>query len=103
MFSKKEAHLVVLNDLDEARAALQEALRGAEGEETAAGLRRALDIVDGIGDGLDPRVRWAQQALAEAKLDPKAQEVASVKALRDALPGLSLVTAVELVRKAQAA
>jgi hypothetical protein len=102
MFTTKEAHLVVLNDLDEARAALREALEAADGE-TAPGLRLALEIADGIGGGVDPRVRWAGQVLAEEQLDPKKQEVRAVRALRVALPGLSLVAAVDLVRRCQAA
>lgn len=103
MFSKKETHMVVLNDLDEARAAIQRALNDATGSDTAAGLRRALEIVDGIGDGRDPRVRWAAQVLAEAELDPREQEVKAVKALREALPGLSLIAAVDLLKQTQAA
>ncbi|MFJ3308516.1 hypothetical protein ACIPSA_36840 [Streptomyces sp. NPDC086549] len=102
MFTKKETHFVVLNDLDKARAALQEALGKAERDE-APGLRRALEIVDGIGAGGDPRVRWAREVLAGQGIDPRAREVHAVKALREALPGLSLVAAVDLVRQCQAA
>ncbi|MEV0180520.1 hypothetical protein AB0I54_14665 [Streptomyces sp. NPDC050625] len=102
MFSKKETHFVVLNDLDEARAAIQRALDDAIGSDTAAGLRRALEIVDGIGGG-DPRVRWAAQVLAEAELDAREQEIKAVKALREALPGLSLAAAVDLLKQTQAA
>ncbi|MGW7403302.1 hypothetical protein ACWGI9_06140 [Streptomyces sp. NPDC054833] len=103
MFSKKETHFVVLNDLDEARAAIQRALNDAIGSDTAAGLRQALEIVDGIGDGRDPRVRWAAQVLAEAKLDVREQEIKAVKALREALPGLSLAAAVDLLKQTRAA
>jgi hypothetical protein len=103
VFSKKETHFVVLNDLDEARAAIQRALNDAIGSDTAAGLRRALEIVDGIGDGRDPRVRWAAQVLAEAELDAGEQEIKAVKALREALPGLSLAAAVDLLKQTQAA
>ncbi|MFE0515961.1 hypothetical protein [Streptomyces sp. NPDC058964] len=102
MFSKKETHFVVLNDLDEARAALQEALRQAGDDGSAPGLRRALEIADGIGGGEDPRVRWARQVLDGEGIDPRAREVHAVKALRQALPGLSLVAAVHLVRQCQA-
>ncbi|MFI5687300.1 hypothetical protein [Streptomyces sp. NPDC051636] len=101
MFGKREAHLVVLNDLDEARAALRKALDDADAE-TAPGLRRALEMADGIGAGEDPRVRWTRQVLAEARLDPKEQEIAAIRAVRGALPGLSLVAAVDLVRRCQA-
>ncbi|MET8448619.1 hypothetical protein [Streptomyces sp. NPDC005209] len=101
MFTKKETHLVVLNDFDDARTALSEALREAD-RETEPGLRRALEIVDGIGAGTDPRERWARQVLAEAGVDAREKEILAIKTLREALPGLGLVAAVDLVRKLQA-
>ncbi|MGV2917600.1 hypothetical protein [Streptomyces alfalfae] len=94
VFNSKEAHLVVLSDLDEARAAIQAALTDA-GSSREAGLRQALSILEGFADA-DPRLRWVGRVLTEKGIDPRQHEVAAIKALRSALPGLSLVAATEL-------
>jgi ribosomal protein L7/L12 len=98
---KKEAHLVALSDLDEAREAVRQALAGASAAEEP-GLRAALGILDGFA-GSDPRVRWVAQVLGQQGIDPRTHEVAAIKALRDALPGLGLASAAELVREAKQA
>ncbi|MFJ3231550.1 hypothetical protein [Streptomyces sp. NPDC086787] len=103
MFTKKETHIVVLNELDRARVALQEALHGAEGTPDAPGLRRALEIVDGIGAGEDPQVRWVREVLTGRNIDPRESEIHAIKALREAQPGLSLIAAVDLVRRCRTA
>ncbi|MDX2528525.1 hypothetical protein ACSCB1_39690 [Streptomyces europaeiscabiei] len=71
-----------------------------------------LDLLDDLGaierdrgmadpgfTGSDPRVRWVVKVLAEQGIDPRTNEVAAVKALRAALPGLSLVAATALARE----
>lgn len=101
MFTRKQTHLVVLNDLDKAHTALQEALETA-GHEEAPGLRRALDIVESIAATGDPRLCWAREVLAAKGIDPREKEVHAVKALREEVPGMQLVAAVQLVRECQA-
>ncbi|CAL9490424.1 hypothetical protein [Streptomyces sp. enrichment culture] len=98
---KREAHLVALSDLDEAREAVRQALAGASAAEEP-GLRAALSILDRFA-GSDPRVRWVAQVLGEQGIDPRTHEVAAIKALRDALPGLGLALAAQLVREAKQA
>ncbi|CCK28884.1 hypothetical protein BN159_4505 [Streptomyces davaonensis JCM 4913] len=98
---KKEAHLIALSDLDEAREAVRQALAGASAADEP-GLRAALGILDGFA-GSDPRVRWVARVLGERGIDPHTHEVAAIKALRDALPGLSLVAASTLVKEARQA
>ncbi|MDX3690071.1 hypothetical protein PV726_06905 [Streptomyces europaeiscabiei] len=44
-------------------------------------------------------MRWVVKVLAEQGIDPRTNEVAAVKALRAALPGLSLVAATALARE----
>ncbi|MGW0968111.1 hypothetical protein [Streptomyces sp. NPDC002516] len=101
MFSKKEVHLIALSDLDDAREAVRQALSDAPAEE-AAGLRRAAGILDELAErGGEPRVRWARRILERDGVDPVTHEVAAVRALRQELPGLSLVAAVELAREAK--
>ncbi|WP_328872378.1 hypothetical protein OHT76_20965 [Streptomyces sp. NBC_00287] len=98
---KKEAHLIALSDLDEAREAVRQALAGASAVEEP-GLRAALGILDGFG-GSDPRVRWVVRVLGEQGIDPRTHEVAAIKAVREALPGLGLAPAAALVKDAKQA
>ncbi|MFD8738252.1 hypothetical protein ACFV06_25530 [Streptomyces sp. NPDC059618] len=103
MFGKKEVHLIALSDLDDARDAVRRAQADAPAEE-AAGLRRAARILDELAErGGEPRVRWARGVLERDGVDPVTHEVAAVRALRQELPGLSLVAAVELAREAKPA
>ncbi|MFJ5557817.1 hypothetical protein ACIQCD_10415 [Streptomyces sp. NPDC093250] len=99
MFGSKETHLVALSDLDEAREAVRQALADAS-DADAPGLRVALGILDGF-TASDPRVRWVGKVLGEQGINPRTHEVAAIKALRDALPGLSLVAATALAREAK--
>ncbi|MFD0279041.1 hypothetical protein ACFVHB_34750 [Kitasatospora sp. NPDC127111] len=98
MFSSKEAHFIVLHDLDEAREALERELAQAE-PALAPGLRRAREILAATARGGDePKYRWARQALDAAGVDPRAEELKAIRALRQALPGLGLAAAVDLVK-----
>ncbi|MEV0702624.1 hypothetical protein AB0I53_32530 [Saccharopolyspora sp. NPDC050389] len=98
MFGKREAHLVVLNDLDEAWEAVRRAVHDASPEELP-GLQRALKILDEAGDGEPQEIRWTRQVLTRAGIDPRTHEVAAVREVRKQLPGLSLASAVGLVRQ----
>jgi hypothetical protein len=98
VFQKNSAHLVVLRDLDDARAAVEEALTQAS-EEEAPGLRRALAIIDSTAPNTDLPLRWASRAIDAAGVDPSTHEVHAVRAVRKALPGLGLADAARLVRR----
>ncbi|WP_017592093.1 hypothetical protein [Nocardiopsis potens] len=100
MFRRPQANLIVLRDIDSAVEALREALAAADPAEEP-GLLRALAILEQETDP-DPRLRWTRQVLADAGIDPREKKVHAVKAVRDALPGLSLQQAVDLVEKAAA-
>ncbi|RKT85164.1 hypothetical protein SAMN05421805_10889 [Saccharopolyspora antimicrobica] len=98
MFGKKhEAHVIVLNDLDDGREAVRRALESASAEEVP-GLQRALRILDESASAEDPKIRWTREVLAKAGIDPLEREVHAVREVRKELPGLSLVAAVDMVR-----
>ncbi|MBA0053566.1 hypothetical protein E0L36_22610 [Streptomyces sp. AJS327] len=101
MFAKKEAHLIPLNDLDDARDAVRAALAEAS-EEEAPGLRRAVEILESF-EAQDPQVRWTLETLEQANVDVVKQEVHAIAAVRKALPGVGLATAKELVMDAKQA
>jgi hypothetical protein len=101
MFGKREAHLVVLNDLDEAREAVRRTVHDASPEELP-GLQRALKILDEATDGDPPELRWVRQVLTKADVDPDTHEIAAVREVRKQLPGMSLASAVGLVRQVKA-
>ncbi|GAA1105948.1 hypothetical protein [Nocardiopsis composta] len=101
MFGRPQrADLIVLRDIDPALEALREALNDADPEERP-GLRRALAILEEAAGAEDPRLRWTRQVLADAGIDPREKEGHAVKAVRQALPGLTLKQAVDLVKQAQ--
>lgn len=103
MFSKQEAHLIALSDLDDARDAVRGALSDAPADE-APGLRRAARILDELAErGGEPRVRWARGILERDGVDPVTHEVAAIRALRQELPGLSLLAAMKLARETKLA
>lgn len=98
MFGSKETHLVAVDDLTEAKDAVRQALAGASAAEEP-GLRAALAILEGIAG--DPQQRWVARVLDRRGIDARDHEVAAIKALRDELPGLSLVAATQLVEAAR--
>lgn len=100
MFSSKEAHLVVLRDLAPAVAAVQQALSDAE-PALVPGLQRALEVLTASTPSeTDLTYEWTRQKLSAAGVDPRTDEIKAVRALRQALPGLGLAAAVELVAQA---
>ncbi|MEU3571035.1 hypothetical protein AB0E96_21830 [Kitasatospora sp. NPDC036755] len=103
MFSSRETHLVVLRELDVVRTALQEELAAA-GPEERPGLERALSVLDGMGRNEQQlKAKWVNGLLEQTGIDPRTQEVRAVRELRRAVPGLSLVAAVDLVKQVTAA
>jgi hypothetical protein len=82
------------------------ACRAGTWPRTRPGLEAALGILTGYRDD-ELRRRWVLGAgcwvlriLGDASVDPRTHEVRAVKALRDAVPGLSLTAAVAFVREA---
>jgi hypothetical protein len=93
-------NLVVLHDVDTVRAAVEQALAHAD-EAERPGLRRALTIIDEArADDGDLKVRWARRYLADAGVPAGDTGTGAIRALRQAVPGLGLAEAVELVQLA---
>jgi hypothetical protein len=95
-----EPPVVVLSDLDDARAALRRALEGAD-EFLQPGLRRAAALLDDLRPSRDDLVlAWAGRVLRDAGVDPRTDEVGAIRRLREAVPGrMPLVPAAALVRR----
>ncbi|WP_069885738.1 hypothetical protein [Streptomyces luteocolor] len=101
--SKRELMVITLRDTDAVADELREALAEADAAQRP-GLERALEIVTRTAAVPDAEVRgrWALRQLAAAGHTGPADSVHAVKALRQAEPGLSLVTAVQLSKEAAA-
>jgi hypothetical protein len=100
--TKKELSVVVLRDADGVKAALQAALAQAAPEERP-GLERALAVVAEASAATDEelRARWVRQRMEAAGVRGPADSVEAIKALREAAPGLSLLSAVQLAKSAE--
>ncbi|GAA3506760.1 hypothetical protein GCM10019016_138750 [Streptomyces prasinosporus] len=98
-----EPNVLVLRDADvvarEIRRALAEATPGQR-----PGLERAAALVEQAAAASDAelRARWVHERLAAAGHRGPADSVRAVKALREAAPGLSLLSAVRLTKDAAA-
>ena len=92
--------VVVLSDLDEARAALERALEDAD-PTLEPGLRRAAALLDGVRRPDDDLVlAWARRVLDDAGIDPRTDEVGAVRRLRATVPGdMPLLPAALLTRR----
>ncbi|QEU97382.1 hypothetical protein CP970_16685 [Streptomyces kanamyceticus] len=101
--TKREMTVVALRDTDAIADELREALATADAAERP-GLERAAAIVARVAAVPDSEVRgrWALNHLAAAGHTGPADSVRAVKALRQAEPGLSLATAVQLSKEAAA-
>ncbi|WP_030421853.1 hypothetical protein VM636_05165 [Streptomyces sp. SCSIO 75703] len=98
-----EIAVLVLRDADVVARALRQALaEAAPGERP--GLERAVTVVERAADTSDAelRSRWVHERLAAVGHEGPADSVRAVKALRDAVPGLSLLAAVRLSKEAAA-
>lgn len=98
MFGSRQTLILPVDQLAPVREDLQAALAASD-EHQRPGLEAALRIVEGYSPQ-DLRRRWVASVLAAAAADPGANTVQAVKALRGAVPGLSLADAVALVREA---
>ncbi|MFG3101197.1 hypothetical protein ACGFZL_11860 [Streptomyces sp. NPDC048182] len=101
--STPELHVLVLRDADTLAAVLRDALAEAP-DDQRPGLERAAALVAEAAAVPDAslRARWVHQRLAAAGHEGPADSVRAVKALRQAEPGLSLLTAVQLTKEAAA-
>ncbi|MEU4350052.1 hypothetical protein [Streptomyces sp. NPDC023838] len=97
----KTSSVLVLRDGPDILQGVREALAAASPEERA-GLERAVGIVEAQCARTEDDVlgQWVRGVLGVAGLDSRSDHVASVIALRKAVPDLSLVGAHRLVTSA---
>lgn len=100
---KQEMSVLVLRDAEDIEDAVRAALGSAPPEERP-GLERALALVTEAGTRPDGELhaRWVRQVLAKAGVQGPPDSVPAIKALREAAPGLSLLSAVQLAKSAAA-
>ncbi|MES4888682.1 hypothetical protein [Streptomyces sp. NPDC096012] len=97
MHTTRHLNLVVLHDLDDALAAVKEALAHADAAE-APGLRKALTVIEAAArSDEDLKIRWARETLGRAGLTAGDKSVRAIRELRRTAPQLGLAEAVELV------
>ncbi|MEU1134376.1 hypothetical protein ABZ383_31720 [Streptomyces sp. NPDC005900] len=101
MVSKSKPPIVVLHDLEDVRSEINATLETAC-ENQRPGLQAALDILNRRATATDDqRVReWVRRTVSEAGVEIDEDHVRAVKALRDAVPGLGLIAANDLVKSA---
>jgi DNA-binding phage protein len=89
----------IIRDSRSVEDALRQALETADADERA-GLQRALTVVEqtvGLPD-VQVRRRWVRDILNRTGVDAASDSVNAVKVLRQAVPGLSLAAAYQLVK-----
>ncbi|MGW8062572.1 hypothetical protein ACVV2G_09920 [Streptomyces ziwulingensis] len=98
-----ELNVLVLRDADVIAQDVRQALAEATPEQRP-GLERAAALVEqaAAASEAELRARWVHERFAEAGYQGPADSVQAVKTLRDAAPGLSLLSAVQLTRDAAA-
>ncbi|MHC3469451.1 hypothetical protein ACYF6T_12110 [Streptomyces sp. 7R007] len=99
--SDKHTAVVLVRDADVIASAIREALADASPEQRP-GLERAAAVIAAATADSEGRLRadWVRARLSDAGFTGAVDSVAAVKALRQAVPGLSLLAAVELQRDA---
>ncbi|WTB19267.1 hypothetical protein OG293_13290 [Streptomyces sp. NBC_00829] len=100
---QQQLNVLVLRDADGIADAVRAALSTATPEERP-GLERAAAIVAEAADTsvAELRGRWVRQQLDAAGIKEPADSINAIKALRQAEPGLSLLSAVNLAKDAEA-
>ncbi|MYR42186.1 hypothetical protein [Streptomyces sp. SID5910] len=100
---RAELEVVVLRDADVIAAGLRDALAEASPEQRP-GLELAAALVERAAAVPDTalRARWVHERLAAAGYEGPPDSVRAVKILREAAPGLSLLSAVQLSKDAAA-
>ncbi|MER5770637.1 hypothetical protein [Streptomyces sp. NPDC001985] len=99
MAPKSKPPVVLLHDVEAVHADLVTALEAA-GPSSRPGLQEALRIVGHHRSLTDEErtAEWVRRTLRDADADPARDHVHAVKALREAVPGLGLIAANDLVR-----
>ncbi|MFJ4472179.1 hypothetical protein ACIP2X_32490 [Streptomyces sp. NPDC089424] len=98
-----EAEILFVRDADVAVTALRRALADA-GPEERPGLERAVALAEraAAATDTDVRARWVRERLAAVGYEGPADSIAAIKHLREAAPGLRLLSAVQLAKSAVA-
>ncbi|MEV7289717.1 hypothetical protein AB0O01_35075 [Streptomyces sp. NPDC093252] len=98
MAARNAPPFLVLHDLDAVKAEITEALATAD-ETRRPGLEAAARIVDRhLTHSDEQRTRdWVRRFVQDSGLDAERDQVRAVKALREAVPGLGLIAANDLV------
>ena len=98
-----ELNVLVLRDADVVAHGIRQALATATPEERP-GLEAAAAVVERAGAASDAelRARWVHERLAAVGHEGPVDSVRAVKTLREAAPGLSLLSAVQLTKDAAA-
>ncbi|GGS78861.1 MULTISPECIES: hypothetical protein [Streptomyces] len=98
-----ELNVLVLRDADVIATALRTALAAAAPEERP-GLERAAALVEQAAAVPDAalRARWVHERLTAAGHEGPVDSVRAVKTLRESVPGLGLLSAVQLTKDAAA-
>jgi hypothetical protein len=101
---KQERSVLVVRDADGIEAAVRDALDRATPEERP-GLERALEIVAEASAATyeELQAQWVRQRLDAAGVQGPADSIPAIKALREAAPGLSLKSAVDLAKTTRSA
>lgn len=101
--SRKYDAVLAIRDADLVAAALRQALADAEPEERP-GLERAVAVVESTAAATENqlRARWVRERLSAAGFTGDIASIAALKALRQAEPRLSLLSAVQLQKEAVA-
>ncbi|MFJ8228899.1 hypothetical protein ACIQ9E_02905 [Streptomyces sp. NPDC094448] len=99
MATKRTPPVVVLHDVDAVHADLLAALE-TDDPSLRPGLQEALRRVEQHRLPTDRQrtAEWVRRTLRDADIDPARDQVRAVKALREAVPGLGLIAANDLVR-----
>jgi hypothetical protein len=100
---KQELNVLVLRDADGIADAVRVALDTATPEDRP-GLERAAALITEAAAASDAelRGRWVRDRLEAAGIEGPADSVHAIKALRQAEPALSLLSAVNLAKDAEA-
>ncbi|MFJ8149864.1 hypothetical protein ACIQ8D_07360 [Streptomyces sp. NPDC096094] len=98
-----ELNVLVLRDADVIAHGVRQALAEATPEQRP-GLEHAAALVERAAAASDAelRARWVHERFAMAGYQGPADSVQAVKVLREAAPGLSLLSAVQLTKDAAA-
>ncbi|MCF2130498.1 hypothetical protein L1I79_29295 [Strepomyces sp. STD 3.1] len=98
-----ELNVLVLRDADVVAHGIRRALATATPEERP-GLEAAAAVVERAAAASDAelRARWVHERLAAAGHEGPVDSVQAVKTLREAAPGLTLLSAVQLTKDAAA-